>query len=125
MSTLAAGLMAAIPLAVILVVYTLIRGKALVALFREQEASQSAISEKAFFWILLGGFVLFASILGAISGLVYARLGVPTFRYLAFGMAVLLSLIAVISKTPMAVDKVIWNLAAGGILGWLVPIFGS
>lgn len=120
-SPLLAGLISAIPLAIVLIVYTLVRGRALAAFFLGQGDSPR-LSAGTLFWILLGGFAGMAIVFGALAGLVYGWLGMPRFQYLAFGAAALFSLLAVISRQPLPVDKIIWNLAVGGILGVLVPL---
>ena len=40
----------------------------------------------------------------------------------AFGLALIFSVLAVVSKTPMMVDKVVWNLAIAIVLGITVPV---
>lgn len=120
-SPLVAGLISAIPLAIVLVIYVLVRGKAL-ALFFLGQADGVRLSANALFWLMLGGFVAMAFGFGALSGLVYGWLGMPRYQYLALGATLLFSLLAVISKQPLPGDKIAWNLAIGGILGVLVPL---
>ena len=122
LNSIRAGLLAAVPLAVILVIYTLIRGKALAAFFRSQGDSMTNVSETTWMIILLASFIGMALVFGALSGLVYGWLGMPIFRYVALGATVLFSLLAIVSKQPLPGDKIVWNLAVGLVLGALVPI---
>jgi hypothetical protein len=122
LSSIRAGLLAAVPLAVILIIYTLIRGKALAAFFRSQGDGMTNISETTWMIILLAGFIGMALVFGALSGLVFGWLGMPIFRYVALSATVLFSILAVVSKQPLPGDKIVWNLAVGLVLGALVPI---
>ena len=122
LSSIRAGLLAAVPLAVILVIYTLIRGKALAAFFRSQGDSMANISDTTWIVILLASFIGMAFIFGALSGLVYGWLGMPLFQYVAFGATALFSILAILSKQPLPGDKIVWNLAVGLVLGVLVPV---
>jgi hypothetical protein len=124
-SPLLAGLVAAVPLAIILALYTLARGRALAAFFQGQDESMAKVSESSLFWIILAGFIGMAFVFGALSGLVYGWLGMPRFQYLAIGAVLLFSLLAVVSRQPLPVDKIIWNLAVGGVLGMLVPVLAG
>lgn len=123
--SLFAGLISAIPLAIVLVIFVLIRGKALVTFFQAQDASIERIREKTLFWIILAGFIGAAFIFGTLAGLVYGQLGAPRYQYLALGATVILSLLAVISRQPLTGDKIAWNLAVGLVLGLLVPLLAD
>jgi hypothetical protein len=124
-SPIIAGLISAIPLACILVIYTLVRGKALVAFFQGQDESIAKFSAKTMFWIILAGFIGIAFVFGALSGLVYIWLGMPRYQYLAFGATALFCLLALVSKQPLKGDKIFWNLAIGITLGVLVPLLAG
>lgn len=121
LSSVLAGLLAAIPLAVVLIIYTLFRGKALAAFFRSQGDGMGNISDMTWMIILLASFTGMAFVFGALAGLVYGWLGMPLFRYVALGATLLFSLLAIISKQPLPGDKIVWNLAVGLVLGALVP----
>jgi hypothetical protein len=43
----------------------------------------------------------------------------------SIGAAVLLSLLAVVSRTPLVGDKIFWNFAVGGVLGFMVPLLAG
>jgi hypothetical protein len=67
----------------------------------------------------MGASLLF----GALAGVIYTLIGDPLrFTLLALGAALLFSLLAVLSKTPLTGDKIFWNLAVGLVLGLLVPL---
>jgi hypothetical protein len=34
-----------------------------------------------------------------------------------------MSILAVVSRTPMPVDKILMNVAVAGVLGYLIPVF--
>jgi MFS family permease len=126
MSHLLAGLISGIPLALIFGIHTLLRRDPLIRLFQDTEEGSEQMDEQTLFILLLGGFMLTALFLGLISGLVLDRVGSTfTFRVIAFSAAGLFSVLAVISRTPLTGDKIIWNLAVGLILGWLVPLFAA
>ena len=126
MSNLLAGFIAGIPLAVILVIYALVRGKALVEFFKSTDEDLAKLGDRTFYLIILGMFVLMGLIFGTVSGLVYGWVSTTTiFRAIAFGAAAVFTLAALISKTPLAADKIFWNLAVGGVLGVLMPMLAG
>ncbi len=121
-SSILAGLTAAIPLAGVLLIYTPVRGKALAALFVSQGEGPSRINDKTMFLLVVGGFVLMAFFFGLLSGLVHGWLGMPRYLYGAIGATLLFSVLALVSRQPLPYDKIVMNLAVGGVLGWLVPL---
>jgi hypothetical protein len=125
MNNLLAGLIAGFVLALVFSIYMLVRGQSLAAFFKTDD-SLSSLSEKSLSYLLLAGFILVALIFGVISGLVYGWIGSRAyFTALAFGLAGLFSLLALISRQPLVPDKIFWNLAVGGVLGVLVPLFAA
>ena len=125
MNAILAGLTAGIILAVVFVIHALIRRTSLVRDLQASDDSIASMSEQTLFYLLLGGLVAASLLFGVIAGLVYGWLGVPVYYYIAFGAAILLSIIAVVTKTPMLQDKIFWNLAVGVILGLLVPFMAT
>jgi len=125
MSPALAGFTVGIPLARVLGVYAVQRGKALVVFFQGTEKSLANIPEKAFYYLIVACFVGAAFLFGVVSGLVYSWVGTPAYYYLAFGLAVALSLLALVIKTPLKGDKIFWNLVIGCLLGFLVPILAG
>jgi hypothetical protein len=111
---------------VILVIYALVRGKVLVEFFKSTDEDLAKLGDRAFYLIILGMFVLMGLIFGTVSGLVYGWVSTTTiFRAIALGAAAVFTLAALISKTPLAADKIFWNLAVGGVLGVLVPMLAG
>ena len=121
-----AGLLAGLPLAALFLIYVLARWRALVSFFKGLDENIARIADNGLFAIILICFVGAAFLFGAISGMVYGLVGSRgTFMALAFGAAVVFSILAVVSKTPLIADKIVWNLAVGGVLGLLVPLLSA
>jgi uncharacterized membrane protein len=116
------GFTIGIPLAFILGVYAVQRGKALASYFQESNERLAKIPEKGLYYSIIACSVGAAFLFGAIAGQVYSFVGTPTYYYLAFGSAFLLSLLAWLIKTPLKGDKILWNMAIGSWLGLLVPV---
>ncbi|MBN2388692.1 MAG: hypothetical protein JXB85_16870 [Anaerolineales bacterium] len=125
MSNISSGLLAAVPLAVVFTIHALVRNKALVAFFRGTGPEASTAPSLTIFLIILACLVAVAFLFGLVAGLIHGRMGLPSFRALAFGAALAFTLLAVITRTPLLGDKIFWNLAVGGLLGWLVPVFAA
>jgi hypothetical protein len=113
------------PLALVLVLYVRVRGKALVAFFQAQDESIARVSERTLFSIMLASFAGDSLFLGPLSGLVYSRLGRPIFWHVASGAAGPLNLLALVARTPLKADEIAWNLTSGRVLGLLVPILAG
>jgi hypothetical protein len=124
-NSLSAGLISALPLAVIFGIYLLLRGKPLVVFFQAQDASIARIPEQTLFWVILTGFIGAAFLFGAIAGFIHAQLGMPRYQLLAFGATIIFCILAVISRQPLTGDKIAWNLAVGLVLGTLVPLLSG
>lgn len=122
---LIAGLISAIPLAVVFGVYLLLRSKNLVVFFQAQDANIAQIPEYTLFWIILAGFIGAAFLFGTLAGFIYAHLGMPRYQYLALGATITFSVLAGISRQPLTGDKIAWNLAVGVVLGILVPLLSG
>lgn len=123
MNPITGGLVAAVPLAVFFSIYLRVRGNALVIFFQELDERIDNVPGRTLYFLISTGFIGAAFLFGAFAGLVHSWLGMPVFRYTALGAAALLSLLALISKTPLLIDKITWNVAVGVILGMLVPFF--
>lgn len=122
MEPVTAGLAAALPLAAVLGIYALVRGKTLAAFFGKESAVIAKAPQTQVFMVIVACFVAMAFIFGALAGLVFSWLHLPVYYYVAFGATLLFSLLAFISKQPLRGDKIVWNLAVGIILGVLVPL---
>jgi hypothetical protein len=121
MSAAVAGLIAGIPLAFVLGIYVLVRGRELVQFFRSVDERIGRIPEKNLLKIILVSFIGAAFLLGLAAGLIYRWFGIPVYHYLAVGGVVVLSVLAILSRQPLIGDKLFWNLSVGIILGGLVP----
>lgn len=126
MSHFLAGLLAGIILASALTVYVLVRGNHLVTFFKSLDQNVAHISDRGLFVAILMVFWAVSLVFGIMAGLVYDWLPEPSyFPGLAVGSALALNLIAVVSRTPLTQDKIVWNIAVGGFLGILIPFFSS
>jgi hypothetical protein len=120
---LLAGLFSGLVLAGVLLPYTVLRGRALVAFFQGLDANMVGMSSRVLFLLLIAGFIMAALLFGLLAGLIYKWIGSPlTFALMGLGAAVLLSLLALVSRTPLAADKIAWNFVVGLVLGLLVPL---
>jgi hypothetical protein len=118
-----AGLLAGLLLAGVFVTYYLIRGRAFVTTLKASSPDMANMSDNALYFMFLGGFVFGALVLGFLSVFVYGFFGAADkFRLLAGGLAVLASILAINSRTPMPVDKIFLNFAVAGVLGGLIPV---
>lgn len=125
MKPLLAGLVAGIPLSVVLVLYMLARGRVMAGVLAA-EGDFGALGETQLFALFLGAFALLGLGFGLAAGLVYSWLGSRlSFTALALGLALLLSLLALVSRTPLPWDKVFWNFAVAAILGVLIPLLAN
>ena len=120
------GMQAGIILALVLVVYMLIRGKQLVTEFKGLDETFASLSDKTLFWLFMGIFILMSLVFGALSGVIFSLLDSQSvFTLIAFGLGLLFSVVAIASKTPLMVDKVSWNLMVGFVLGITVPMLAG
>jgi len=120
---LLAGLLAGLLLAGVFVIYYLIRGRPFVAMIKANSPEMANASDNALFFMFLGAFIFAALLLGVLSVIVFGFLGTSDkFRLLAGGLAMLASILAVTSRTPLPVDKVFMNFAVAGVLGGFLPV---
>ncbi len=121
-----AGLLAGVILALVFVLYYLVRGRVFVAMLKGNSPEMAGMSDKAMYFMFLGAFAFMAILFGVAASVVYRFVGAPVkFLGLALGLAVVASILAIVSRTPMPVDKIFMNFAVGGILGWLVPLLAG
>lgn len=126
MNNFVAGLLSGLVLAFVFVGYMLARGRSLVTFFKEPDENFARLSDKTLFSIVLACFLGAALLFGLLSGLVYSWVGSgPYFSGLAIGLAILLSILALVSKQPLIPDKIFWNFAVGGVLGLLTPLLAA
>ena len=126
MSNITAGLVAALPLSVLGIVYMLVGGKQLVQALKSSDASEASMTDQQWFYLMLGSLALAPFVIGAIAGLVYGWLGSQQFFLgLALGMAVVFSVFAWVSRTPLKLTKIVMNFLVALDFGILLPILAS
>jgi len=118
-----AGLLAGLPLVAVFGIYFALRGKALVeVIVAESGESLTAVPGNAMLWGMGTSFILVAFVFGIIASLVYGAVGSQVkFLGIALGAAVVLSVLAIISRTPLIGDKVSMHFAVALVLGLAVP----
>lgn len=125
MDNITAGLLVGLPLAMVFIVYMSVRGQPFVDPFRGDD-ELGKIPNQTVVLIVTGAMVLAAFGLGAVAGLIYAWLDSPTlFLALALGEAAIFSIVALVTRTELAGDKILLNFAAAVLLGTLVPLFAG
>jgi len=126
MNSIQAGLLAALPLSALGIAYMFWKGKELVNLVQTGSADTDAMTDQQWFYLMLGSLALAPFFFGMIAGLVYAKIGSPAvFLALALGLAVLFSILAVISRTPATGAKVAMNFLVAVDLGLLIPLLAG
>ncbi len=126
MNPLLAGILSGLILGLVFLGHLLFRHPAVAQVFQADAQEQTSASGQQIALYLALGFLGTALFFGAAAGLVYRVLNDPgLYQGIAYSAAVLFSVIALISKTPLPIDKIFWNLAVGGILGTLVPFFSG
>ena len=125
MTSIQAGLLSAVPLAALAVAYMLLRGRALVALINAG-STEASMSDQAWFYLMLGTMAIAPFVLGLVAGLVYGWVGSPfVYRLLVLGLGVVFSVLALITRTPMAFDKIVMNLLVALDFGLLLPLLAG
>lgn len=123
MNPILAGLIAAIPLAVIGVVYMLWRGQSLVEMVKAGSQEPSGMTDRQWFYMMLGALALMPFAFGALAGLVYLWIGNPaTYLALAGGLAILFTVLAWISHTPGSLVKTVMNFLVALDFALLIPL---
>ncbi len=122
MNSIGAGIGAGFVLAVLIAGFMFVRGEAFAGVvFADTNIGNLTVKQSSA--IMIGMGIGMSLILGLLAGLVYNKLGsAQTFRLLAFGLAILLSVVAVLAKTPLPWDKTIMNFMTALVLGALVPL---
>jgi uncharacterized membrane protein YhfC len=123
---LLAGLVAGVPLAVMAVVYVLVRGHALAEVMTADGDGFARLSDAQMTLVMVAMFVAWALAFGLLAGLVYKWVGTPkVYLGIALGLAALFSLAAIASRTPMMADKVGMNVVVALVFGILVPLLAG
>jgi hypothetical protein len=120
------GVIAALPLSALGITYVLTRFQTVAGAFREGDQEMASVTDASLRLMLLAMFGLGPLLLGGVAGLVYSAVGTrPLFLGIALGLASLMSIWAVLSRTPMMSEKIVMNFAAALILGTLVPLLAG
>jgi hypothetical protein len=126
MSNILAGIIAALPLSVLGIIYMLVAGKKLVQEFKSSDTSEASMTDQQWFYLMLASLALAPFVFGVIAGLVYGWVGSPQFFLgLTLGMAVVFSVFAWVSHTPMKLTKIVMNFMVALDFGILLPLLAS
>lgn len=126
MNNILAGLLAAVPLSALGIGYMLWKGSTLVQVLQSDSTEAGNMSAGSWFYLMLGSFALAPFVFGILAGLVFSWIGDPlVYRLLALGMAVVFSVLAVLSRTPMVPAKVAMNFLVALDFGLLVPLLAA
>jgi len=126
MNPVRAGLMAAIPLAVIGIGYMLWRGHSLVEMVKAGNQEPSGMTDQQWYMLMLGTLALAPFVFGVLAGLVYRWIGSPgIFLTLAVGLAILFTLLAWIGHTPGPLLKTVMNFLVALDFGLLIPFLAA
>lgn len=122
MNNLVAGLIAALPLSVVGTTYALIGEQRLSKVFQTNSPEMAEMPQGATRLMLLAMFGLGPLVLGFVAGLVYPVVDAPQlYLGLALSLAALMSIAALITRTPLMVDKIGMNFVVAATLGLLIP----
>jgi hypothetical protein len=115
------GIVAGIPISLLCLGYVALRRDAVVALFAAGDGSE-ALSPRAASGLAFGTAVAIGPCLGLLAAFVHGWLpSEAAYTALAIGLATLLSVVALISRTPMMVEKIVLNYTVALVLGVLAP----
>lgn len=116
-----AGVIAGIPISLLCLGYVAVRRDEMVALFTEGGGSE-ALSPAAASVLALVAAACIGPGLGLLAAFVHGWLpSEAAYTALALGLATLLSVVAVASRTPLMVEKVVLNYAVAIALGVVAP----
>jgi hypothetical protein len=115
-----AGVVAGIPVSLLCLAYLLLRRDAVVEVFRGGGHPMPVQAATA---LAFGTAVLIGPLLGLAAAFVFDRVGSEQqYVLIAFGLATLMSLAALVSRTPLMVEKIVLNYAVALALGLLMPL---
>ena len=126
MSPIGAGLLAAIPLALIGIGFVLWRGQSLVEMIKESGQESSGMTDRQWYFLMLAALALMPFVFGVLAGLVYRWIGSPAiYLAVAGGLAVLFTILAWTSHTPGPALKTVMNLLVALDFGLLIPFLAG
>lgn len=116
------GTLAGLIISAIGLTYAVVRREQMVGLFMQPEPGGEAMSERAATWLLFGSMAFIGPFLGVLAALVYGWLpSRTTFLGLALGLATLMSIAALATRTPLLGAKVVLNYVVALVFGVLLP----
>lgn len=117
-----AGILIGLPISVISVLYALARRDYVIAAMRAGDPGTGGLSDRAFFLSVLSGFALVGPLLGVLSALVLGWISSPSvFRAVALSLGALMTVAAVVTRTPMTPEKIVLNILVACGFGVLLP----
>jgi uncharacterized membrane protein YoaK (UPF0700 family) len=101
----------------------LVKGHDLVHLVKSSNTDPNTKTDQQWYYVMLVSLALIPFVFGAVAELTYGWIGKPmNYLILAVGIAVFLSILAVISKTPMLFIKIVMNFLVALDFGVLIPL---
>lgn len=126
MNRFLAALLAALPLSILGAGYMLISSRKSVASLRTADPDLSHLTEVQLYCLFLAAFAIAPFVFGLISALIFGWLdSIWLYRGLALGLALLMTVAAVVQRTPMLGIKVVANFAVALAFGWLLPLLAN
>jgi low temperature requirement protein LtrA len=114
-----AGVVAGLPVSLLCLAYVLLRRDVVVAVF---SGGERPMPEQAAPALAFGAAIFIGPVLGLAAAFVFDRVGSEQqYVALAFGLATLMSIVALVSRTPLMVEKIVLNFAVAAALGLLMP----
>lgn len=115
-----AGLVAGIPISLVCLTYVLLRRDAVVKAFTS--GGGNTMSIEAATVLAVAAAVCIGPGLGLAAAIVCGLIGTEQqYVLLAFGLATLMSVAALVSRTPLMIEKIILNYVVALTLGLLMP----
>ena len=115
-----AGLAAGIPISLVCLAYVLLRRDAVVEAFTS--GGGGTMSTGAATALAIAAAVCIGPGLGLAAAFVYGLIGAQLqYVLLAFGLATLMSVAALVSRTPLMIEKMVLNYVVAVTLGLLMP----
>ena len=116
------GAVAGLAISAIGLVYALLRRDQMVAMFMQVDQEGAGMSAQAAKWTVFGSMLFMGPFLGLLAALVYGWLPSRAgYLGLALGLATVMSIGAVASRTPMMGAKIILNYLVALTFGLLLP----
>ncbi len=115
-----AGVLIGLPISALCLMYTFVRRDYVLAALRAGEA-EGGLSDRTLFWLMMCGPAIIGPLLGLVAAALYGWISPSLYVKVALGMGALMTIGAVVGRTPMALEKIVLNLLVVGGFGWLLP----